>query len=296
MDIEKLRCFSVVAKEEHMTRSAAKLYITQPALSNIISNIEEELQVKLFTRIGRQIILNDYGREFAESVDKILAEYDYAVQRVQSKKHSSNQFLTVAVTGLYFAQEHIANFMDEYPGLRVKTVHIRASEIEDVMNKGTVQYLLSSLPYQSPITQLRPLFSEPLVLAVSEKHPLASMKRVSLQQLREEPFALMPKDTAFRNVCDDIFEKAQFQPDVILEAYNDQMLDAVRKGKAITLVSNMMIRQPIFYGLVPLSIEEDYCSRTIYLIHRNDLKIGNKERVFSDYLVTHSATPLANLD
>src|SRR2546428_13358678 len=76
MDLLQLHYFRTVARLEHMTRAAEALLIAQPALSQTIARLEDELGVPLFDRLGRRIRLNLFGKAFLERVERVFAELD----------------------------------------------------------------------------------------------------------------------------------------------------------------------------------------------------------------------------
>jgi DNA-binding transcriptional LysR family regulator len=76
MDLLQLKYFQTVARSEHMTRAAEELHISQPSLSKVISNLEEDLGVPLFERIGRQIKLSHFGKAFLSRVERIFLELE----------------------------------------------------------------------------------------------------------------------------------------------------------------------------------------------------------------------------
>ena len=84
MEFRHLICFKRVAELEHMTRAADELYMSQSHLSHVISELEDELGVKLFDREGRGIRLNPCGREFYNDVSELFTQYDDACRRVRA--------------------------------------------------------------------------------------------------------------------------------------------------------------------------------------------------------------------
>ena len=82
MHLKQLEYFYVLAKMEHCTKAAEKLYITQPSLSHAISELEKELKAPLFEKKGRNIYLNEYGRSFLPHVEKALNELEIGKKNI----------------------------------------------------------------------------------------------------------------------------------------------------------------------------------------------------------------------
>ena len=86
MELMQLRYFQVVALNQHITRSAEQLNVSQPAISVVISRLESELGVPLFDRSGRSIVLNAYGEVFLSRVNRILLDIDNAKKEINEMK------------------------------------------------------------------------------------------------------------------------------------------------------------------------------------------------------------------
>lgn len=285
MDIEKLRYFRVVAQEEHMTRAAQKINISQPALSTIISGIESELGIKLFKRTGRQIMLNNYGTVFARNIDEILNKYDSTLALLSQMKEESTNSVALAVTGVYFSQRVINALANEFPYIQIKVNHIRADEILPFIQQRKSNFVLSSILYERDNIKALEIFKESMYLAVSSRHPLASRDNVSLVELKDEPFILSPQNTAYRVHTDEYFKKAGYSPKIRMEAYNDQLLLSVQQDQAIAIVSesayqNYLYRDQIHF----LKLTDSYCARTLWLLYRTDVDFTDSEQTFWDFI------------
>lgn len=285
MDIEKLRYFRVVAQEEHMTRAAQKINITQPALSTIIASIENELGVKLFKRVGRQIMLNSYGAVFAESVDFILSKYDGTLTKLSQMKEGTENSVTLAVTGVNFSQRIIAALANEYPDIQINIVLIRGDEIISTLKQSESRFVLSSILYEDSTTKALEIFEESMYLAVSSAHPLSAKNEISLEDLKEERFTLSPKNTAYRVLTDEFFAKAGYMPKVRMEAYNEQLLLSVQQNLAVAIVSEAAcLNYPYKNKIHFLKLTDAFCKRKLWLLYKTDVQFSDSEQTFFDFI------------
>ena len=86
MDITQLQYFQILAKEENMSRAAEKLHVAQPAISASLSRLEKELDVLLFDRKGRKIVLNPSGKIFLNFTDKVIGELEQTRRLLDRQK------------------------------------------------------------------------------------------------------------------------------------------------------------------------------------------------------------------
>ena len=114
MELLQLRYFQVVATNQHITQSAAQLHVSQPAISTVITRLENELGAPLFERSGRTIVLNQYGKSFLSHVNKILLEIDNAKKEISDLSQNEDKSITLSVTSPQFIQG-IDSFMINIP-------------------------------------------------------------------------------------------------------------------------------------------------------------------------------------
>ena len=284
MDIEKLRYFRVVAQEEHMTRAAQKINITQPSLSSIISNMEAELGVKLFERVGRQIALNKYGRVFYEGTDAILDAYDSTLAKLESMKDDKASDVKVAVTGLNFPRAIISAFAEEYPQLRIIMSLVRADEIESTLKHADAGIVLSTILPEAEGIESTSLYEEDMYLVVSQEDPLAVRDEISLLEVQSKKFALTPEKTAFRVVTDRIFKKAGFKPRTCIEGFTEQNVQQVLDKMAVTLTTASDLGNlPHSDRLKYIRLLDEFCKRDIFMLTKQGTPLTENEQAFFDF-------------
>ena len=128
MELTQLRYFTEVARTQHMTKSAKRLHVAQPALSQSIHRLEDELGVRLFERQGRNICLTEEGKRFQARVSPLIASLDDAVE--ETRREASDQLPVVRV-GIFSASslvvDAIASFMAEEPEVAFEVVQHKSA-------------------------------------------------------------------------------------------------------------------------------------------------------------------------
>ena len=117
MNLQHLKYFDVLAKEQHYTRSSKLLNVTQPSLSNAISTLEEELGVPLFEKKGRNVVLTKPGAIFHEYVIKTLNVLNEGIETVTKISRGSGciSFAFLPVLGTTYVPKLVQEFQQTHP-------------------------------------------------------------------------------------------------------------------------------------------------------------------------------------
>ena len=117
MNLNQLQYFKILAQEEHYTRAAQMLSITQPSLSHAIAQMEEELGTRLFEKKGRNIVLTRYGKLFLPYVEESLKVLEEGVQRTRELNGSKEGIILYLYNGKQFHTQNGAELSGCLPGL-----------------------------------------------------------------------------------------------------------------------------------------------------------------------------------
>ncbi|MBQ8383305.1 MAG: LysR family transcriptional regulator [Clostridia bacterium] len=211
MELMQLRYFCEVAKSQHMTRSAEKLHIAQPALSQAIHRLEGELGVKLFVLKGRNIVLTPYGKYLLEKVEPLLATLDAVPADLAHMAHTDRTTIRMNVQA---ASALVTRAVIEYQ----KTRHIHFELVqsgEDTLCDVSLSTRLSS-PKGGRANEY--IFTEPILLAVPDSARFARRDAIALAEMREEEFVCLAGTKNFRSICDKYCSKVGFTPKVVFES------------------------------------------------------------------------------
>lgn len=188
MNLSQLRYFRKLAQVQHFTKAAEELFITQPALSNAIKKLEEELGVPLFEHHGRNVRLTKYGKEFDRYVCEGLDIIDRGVQVAQERAHSLSGAIDVG-TIFTARSDYLAQLISEYRRQYGTQVDIKfyqglSQGLVDNLENGLYDLTICAYVENRPNLQFIPLMYQDLVVVVDEGHELASRASVSFEDLR----------------------------------------------------------------------------------------------------------------
>ncbi len=177
MDLLQLKYFRELAYCQHMIEVSEKLHISQPSLSITIAKLEEELGVRLFDRIGRKIVLNEYGKNFLKHVDNIFNELNFAIKEINELKEENSKHITLATTGASFLSEFIVEFLENNPDINIKQFITHYDEAEKLLKKGEIDFAITHPTLKSENIKTIVLFEDDIVVALPKKHHLSAKKK-----------------------------------------------------------------------------------------------------------------------
>jgi DNA-binding transcriptional LysR family regulator len=182
VELRKLRYFVAVAAEANFGRAAARLYMTQPALSRQIQSLEAEIGVRLFDRDRRGARLTPAGEQFRDDAKRLLELFVAARHRARQAARPASHFTVGFMPGVA-ATPVIREFTESLPGADISVVHTSPSNQVDYLLGGRVDVCFVQLPISSRLFEIVPLFLEPQVIALPAEHPLAAKGDLSLEHL-----------------------------------------------------------------------------------------------------------------
>ena len=280
MELTQIRYFLEAAKTKHMTNSAKNLHITQPALTQAIRRLEEDLGVPLFAAKGRNITLTEYGKylqkrlaPLMEQLDKIPEQLNMMVKLEGETIHMN----VLAASGL--VMEAIIEYKKEHEGINFQLQQNTEIELYDIA-------VTTKLFYQGLNEKNSFACGEKIYLAVPKNERYADRTSICLGETAEEGFISLLGSREFRYICDRFCQHAGFTPKIIFESDNPAAVKNM-------IAANMGIGfWPEFtWGRIEneqvklLEIEEPVCQRDI-IINYNMNKIDNRNVTeFYRYLV-----------
>lgn len=195
MEFRQLRTFRVVADRLNFTRAAEQLFLAQSSVSAQIQALEQELEVKLFDRIGRRVLLTDAGSKL----------YDYAkriegmTEEIRSEVAGDTYFrgsLTIRVPeslASVYMPAVIDPFHRQHPEVKLNLINCTDRQLREELNSGRIDLaflIIDAVNFGE--VNVKMLKTEPLVLVCGPGHPLAGSKRIQLSDLRSHTL-LLPK-------------------------------------------------------------------------------------------------------
>jgi LysR family transcriptional regulator, cyn operon transcriptional activator len=193
MELRQLRYFIRAAELLHFTKAAESLYVSQPTLSTQIHQLEEELGIELFARVGRSVHLTEAGETFlarARQAVKVLEFGQEEINEIKGLLSGKLHIGAVSAFGSTILPSVIAKFQKVHPQVYVRLSSDTSDVIENGILDGSIDLGLLLLPLEREELKFTEVFADEIVAAVSPKHPLAKHKMLKASDLDRLPMAL----------------------------------------------------------------------------------------------------------
>ncbi|WP_025028991.1 LysR family transcriptional regulator [Caldalkalibacillus mannanilyticus] len=289
MELRQIKYFIEVAKGEHLTQAADKLHIAQSAISRQIANLEKELNVQLFIRKGRNVILTPIGQIFLQRVEAAILEIDGAIQEV-------SEYIDPEIGEIRIGFPHslaaftlpnvVAAFRKEHPNVRFQLSQGKVNELIDDLIKGEIDIaLVSPVPIDHPEVEGHILFTEEIMAILPPDHPLAHKESILLNELENELFVMFRTGFTLRNIVIDACDKAGFIPEIAFEGEEtDTIRGLVAAGLGVGLLPNVALKVQGPLETANVRISDPIVTRTVGFVTSRHRKLTPSERIFQQFL------------
>src|SRR5688572_2506674 len=191
MDLLHLEHFLAVAEERTFTRAAERVYRTQPAVSQSIKKLEEEVGAALFARDVHEVSLTEAGRVLADYARRMVRLRDEALRQVTEIKSLKSGTLAIAAheaAAVYLLPGPLRSYLQKYPDIKVGIYRSRLAEIpRQVMDREVDLGFVKEEPAFHELRWVE-VYSDELICVASPKHPLADREEVRIRDLGGEQF------------------------------------------------------------------------------------------------------------
>ena len=275
MDLRGLSIFIQVAELKSFSKTAEKLGYSQPTISFQIKQLEQELGVSLFDRIGHSISLTDAGKNALEYAQKIC-HISQEMKLVKNKAQELSGEVSIAMADSLCTPLLVDNFADfrkKYPDL---SIHVTTGGTDEMFR------LLDHNEVDIVCTLDRHIYDSNYVIAneecidvhfvVSSKNELASNKPISIKTLLKQPFLLTEKGMSYRKILDEYLASQSHEINPILEIGNTNLLcRLVEDNVGISFLPDYVTENEVQKGtIVRLNVDElDIKVWKQILYHRN---------------------------
>jgi len=293
---KQLRIFQSVSLHKSYTLAAKSLFLTQPAVSMQIKQLEEYVGLPLLERIGKQVKLTEAGEELLHYAESIQHQMDEAKMMLDELKgvERGRLHLTMASTANYFTPQLIAAFKRKFPKAKINLdVTNRAGLVNAVEHNHTDMAIMGKPPAGHHLVGI-PFMDNPLVVIASPSHPLVQQQPILLSDLADEPFIVRESDSGTRIAAERFFAKHNVELIAGMEMSRSEAIkQAVMAELGLGIVSLHTIEMELtLKRLVVLQVEHFPIMRQWHIVYRDGKRFAAIPDAFKGFVLDQAATLL----
>ena len=267
MDISSYQAFLAVAEHASFSLAAEELHLTQPAISKRIAQLEANLGVTLFDRLGRRICLTAAGRALHPVAIRILNDVRETRQVIANLSTEISGTLAIVTShhiGLRRLPPILKDYTRRYPAVRLDLAFMDSEQACLAVERGEYELGIVTLPLRpAPTLKNTALWDDPLVIAVAPDHPLASKTPITLDDLGQHPAILPAIGTYTRTIIEATILQHHGVLDVVLET---NYLETLRTMVAIGLGWSALPRKMMGGDVVEVPVHSLAIQRTLGIV------------------------------
>lgn len=276
MDTANLEAFLAVAGMRSFSRAAEQLHLTQPAISKRIASLEQQLNVRLFDRIGKHVHLTEAGAALkprAELIINTLNDTARALGNLSGTVRGRLRLATSHHIGLHRLPPVLRRFIKAYPGVVLDIQFLDSEVAYEKVLQGEIELAIITLaPDVEPPIIATELWLDPLEFVVAPEHPLANVERLRLRELAPHPAVFPGLNTFTHQVVSRLFEQHQLPPQVSMSI---NYMETIKMLVSIGLAWSVLPRTMIDSQVRVLQLPGIRLQRQLGCIHHSGRTLSN---------------------
>ncbi|HYJ46971.1 MAG TPA: LysR family transcriptional regulator [Pyrinomonadaceae bacterium] len=284
MDINQLEVLIAVAEERGFSRAAERLFRTQPAVSQAVRRLEEEVGAPLFDRSSKDGTLTDAGRVLLKFAHQMLSLRRDAQEAIKELKGLHRGKVTIGANEntVTYLLPIISAYRARHPHIKIEVRRGMASRIPSEVLAREIEIGIVTFRPSDAALKAVAVGEDEMALVVSPGHPLAGRKTVSVRELGVELFIAHNVRSPYRDRVVQTFEKHRTPLNISIEMPTLEAIKRlVERDVGVALIPKMAAQTEIKAGqLVALQVSEMRLERKLYLIHRSGARLSHAGRAF----------------
>lgn len=288
MNERQLKIFVEVANKLNMTEAAGCLFMTQPAVSQTIKDLEHNFGVKLFDRIGKKLYLTNEGETFFKYSRRILNLYEECSKTIQNTKNSDCGQLKIGASttiGIYILTDIVGKFTKGHKNIDISMIIENTKNIADLILQNKIDFAFVEGPVHSDEIAISPFCDDELVLITSCEHPWAHKKNIDINEIKNQKLIMREKGSGTREVFENLLNAHNVEYNVSLELGNTEAIKkAVEVDLGISCISKRAVKREIeSKKLVAVKLNNIKISRKLNIIYHKDKYLSNLFETFINF-------------
>lgn len=295
--LRQLRVFETAATLRSFSKTAELLHLTQPGVSMHIKQLESNIGLPLFERMGKKLFVTEAGQELLSRAREVLRTLKDAEDVLDGLKGLRRGRINLAVvsTAKYFVPRLLARFGRNYPQLEIRlAVNNRNSVIEQLV-ANEVDFAIMGRSPQALDTIAEPFAQNPHVIVAAPDHPLAARRRILVETIARETFIVREPGSGTRLAMQNFFDERQVPCKVGMEmASNETIKQAVMAGMGLSFISRHTVELELQTGrLIALDVRGMPLMRHWHVAHLAKKRLSPTAAAFKAFVLSKGPALLA---
>ena len=292
--LHQLKIFQQVAELLNYSAAANKLSLTQPAVSIQIKQLENNLGLSLFEKIGKKIYLTSAGNELNHFCNDIFSRIDLMDMKLSAMKGQlEGDFLLAAVTSAkYFTPHLLGAFHKLHPKVSLNLEVANRSQIIQLLKQNEVDLVIMGTVPEYMRLKRYPIIENPIVIIANPSHPLALQRNISCRELADHGFIMREIGSGTRKGFEDFLlsQNIKITPSMILGS-SETIKQAVIAGLGISALSRHSVNLELATKcVVELDVQDFPLIRSWYVVHHETKQLSPAAIAFIDFILYQKQT------
>ncbi|MGF1714468.1 LysR family transcriptional regulator [Photobacterium chitinilyticum] len=288
MNIRQLTYFVRLAETGNFTRAAEQLHIAQPALSIAIKKLESQLELPLFHRNDRKVVLTHEGDILLEHARLILQQMEdakIAMAELKGLEKGEVRLGLPSMLGSYFFPDILMDFKSQYPNLKLTIVEAGTQSIRKMLLNGELDLGIIHNADVPDSLATEHLITSQMVAVASEGSPLSQQETISFNDFFKHELVMFKQGYFHREFIDEVCHQYQLTPRIAFETnLLPMILKIVRNDFAITALLEMVTQHE--KGLAPIPFSQPIFL-DIAIAWRKNGYLSVADRAFMEFVKKH---------
>ena len=267
MTIRHLEIFVQVYREKSITRAAEKLYMTQPAVSVAIRELEKQYDVALFERLGRRLYVTGAGEALYARAVQMLEEFRGLEQGLERK--TALRVGSSVTLGNFLLPRVAAAWQVRHPESPLQVTVANGVRLQQMLRDNLLDVAVIEGAVNGAELETRPFRQDRLVLVLPQEHPLAVLEHITLAQVLEYPLLVREEGSAGRHCLEQVLGRRGLQADRRWESIDTQaLLRAVAQGLGVAFLPRELA-EGVPGVVIRTLADENFCRENVLVWHRH---------------------------
>ncbi|MBJ9978473.1 LysR family transcriptional regulator [Pseudomonas sp. S75] len=289
MDLANLSAFIAIAETGSFSSAGERLHLTQPAVSKRIAGLEQQLDVRLFDRLGREVTLTEAGRALLPRAYQIVNVLDDTRRALTNLTGEVSGRLTLATShhiGLHRLPPVLRTFTRTFPGVALDIQFLDSEAAYDEVLHGRAEIAVITLaPEPHHLIRAVPVWNDALDFVAAPEHPLARDGQVNLADVARHPAVFPGGNTFTHHIVQRLFESQGLTPNI---AMSTNYLETIKMMVAIGLAWSVLPRTMLDEQVASIALPGIGLSRQLGYILHTERTLSNAAKAFMALLDSHA--------